>query len=141
MGVNMVPWHANHCCVSPTIANSLLYVECPNRGIDLAFALDSSGSVGEQNFALERQLVSDIVNRFAMTDELLYDCTLDMSIPNYFEILIVYACAVKYVGPCIKLAATSPAIAQVDDAQVKLSIIVGLQKLIVPFIQQCTIQV
>ena len=38
--------------------------ECPNRGIDLAFALDSSGSIGEKEFELESQLVSDIVDRF-----------------------------------------------------------------------------
>ena len=40
------------------------FVECPNRGIDLAFVLDSSGSVGEANFALERELVSSVVQRF-----------------------------------------------------------------------------
>ena len=40
--------------------------ECPNRGIDLAFILDSSGSVGQRNFDLEKQLVSDIVDRFSI---------------------------------------------------------------------------
>lgn len=40
--------------------------ECSIRGIDLAFALDSSGSVGEENFELEKQLVADIAARFAI---------------------------------------------------------------------------
>lgn len=38
--------------------------ECPNRGIDLVFVLDSSGSVGEVNFDLERNLVANVVGRF-----------------------------------------------------------------------------
>ena len=44
----------------------LFNTECPNRGIDLAFVLDSSGSVGESNFALERELVLNVVQRFSI---------------------------------------------------------------------------
>lgn len=48
---------------------STYYLECPNRGIDLAFVLDSSGSVGETNFRLERDFVSNIVLRFEVGPE------------------------------------------------------------------------
>ncbi len=52
--------------------SSLIYctfTECPNRGIDLAFLLDSSGSVGTKNFELEKRLVNDTVSRFTVGPE------------------------------------------------------------------------
>ena len=44
----------------------LYYVECPARGIDLSFVFDSSGSVGEQNFELEKNFAIDVARTFSI---------------------------------------------------------------------------
>ena len=44
----------------------LYYVECPARGIDLNFVFDSSGSVGEQNFELEKNFAIDVARTFSI---------------------------------------------------------------------------
>ena len=41
-------------------------VECPARGLDLAFVLDSSGSVGFSNFQITKQFVENVTNTFAV---------------------------------------------------------------------------
>ena len=38
--------------------------ECPVRGLDLVFVFDSSGSVGEFNFTVEKQFAVNITNTF-----------------------------------------------------------------------------
>ncbi len=40
-------------------------LECPSRGLDLVFVLDSSGSVGERNFDLTKEFVASVVETFA----------------------------------------------------------------------------
>ena len=41
-------------------------VECPARGLDLAFVLDSSGSVGISNFQITKQFAENVTNTFAV---------------------------------------------------------------------------
>ena len=40
--------------------------ECPARGLDLAFVLDSSGSVGVSNFQMTKQFAENVTNTFAV---------------------------------------------------------------------------
>ena len=43
-----------------------MHVECPARGIDLSFVFDSSGSVGEQNFELEKDFAINVTRTFSI---------------------------------------------------------------------------
>lgn len=41
-------------------------IECPARGIDLSFVFDSSGSVGVQNFELEKDFAINVTRTFSI---------------------------------------------------------------------------
>ena len=42
------------------------HIECPARGIDLSFVFDSSGSVGRQNFELEKDFAINVTRTFSI---------------------------------------------------------------------------
>ncbi len=46
-----------------------IHSECPSRGLDLVFVMDSSGSVGERNFDLTKDFAASVTETFIINSE------------------------------------------------------------------------